>query len=107
MRLLFERFKELGGWVVTLMSENAANTKKKKKNRLHLLPRRTKERKDKVKEEEDEKSDNVTQSFRSDRRLVRLLIARYYADVAWRKFKREKEENKKPEPNFLQQGNLE
>jgi hypothetical protein len=29
-----------------------------------------------------------SQSFRADRRLVRLLIFRYYADMAWNRFKR-------------------
>ena len=30
------------------------------------------------------------QSFRSDRRLIRMVIFRYFADVAWRAFERQR-----------------
>mmetsp|Transcript_10278 Transcript_10278/g.20162 ORF Transcript_10278/g.20162 Transcript_10278/m.20162 type:complete len:318 (+) Transcript_10278:300-1253(+) len=37
---------------------------------------------------EDKAIKNGTQSFQGDRRLVRILIFRYFADMAWTRFKR-------------------
>jgi len=37
---------------------------------------------------EEKEGDKGTQSFRPDRRLARLVIFRYFADMAWSKFKR-------------------
>jgi hypothetical protein len=39
-------------------------------------------------ESKSAKPETGSQSFRADRRLVRLLIFRYYADMAWNRFKR-------------------
>lgn len=79
----------------------------------HLLPRRPKEIRQeseiakakaegrKLNNDSDDETDDVdtaetennqaTQSFRGDRRLVRLTIFRYFADQAWRKFQKYKE----------------
>jgi len=66
----------------------------------HLLPKRSLEMREmsakaKVqaaeKDEDNEERKNSSedgQSFRGDRRLVRLLIFRYFADMAWSKFTR-------------------
>ena len=43
-------------------------------------------------EDDDFMGDNEPgQSFRADRRLVRILVLRYFADVAWRKFMKAEE----------------
>jgi len=39
-------------------------------------------------EEDDRKDCSGAQSFQSDRRLVRLVVFRYFVDMAWAKFKR-------------------
>jgi len=66
--ILVDRFKELGG--------------------NHLMPKRDDERREKAGNADAAEESKDSQSFRSDRRLIRVAIARYYADVAWRKFAR-------------------
>lgn len=66
--LLFERFRELGG--------------------DHLLPKRDEDRRAAADHADAAEESKDSQSFRADRRLIRVSIARYYADVAWRKFQR-------------------
>lgn len=66
--ILIDRFKELGG--------------------DHLLPKRDDERRNKAEHADAAEDSKDSQSFRADRRLIRVTIARYYADVAWRKFAR-------------------
>jgi hypothetical protein len=68
LEILFDRFRELGG--------------------THLLPKRDDERRQKADHADAADESRDVQSFRADRRLLRVTIARYYADVAWRKFKR-------------------
>eukprot|EP00511_Aplanochytrium_stocchinoi_P005856 CAMPEP_0204838398 /NCGR_PEP_ID=MMETSP1346-20131115/30815_1 /ASSEMBLY_ACC=CAM_ASM_000771 /TAXON_ID=215587 /ORGANISM="Aplanochytrium stocchinoi, Strain GSBS06" /LENGTH=278 /DNA_ID=CAMNT_0051974427 /DNA_START=238 /DNA_END=1078 /DNA_ORIENTATION=- len=83
----------------------------------HLLPKRPRDKRavaarakvlaegptddnseDEEEEEENNDKDNASssaQSFRGDRRLVRLMIFRYYADQAWKKFERAMREKAK------------
>jgi len=66
--ILFDRFRELGG--------------------DHLLPKRDEDRRAAAEHADAAEESKDTQSFRADRRLIRVTIARYFADVAWRKFQR-------------------
>ena len=68
--LLLQRFSELGG--------------------PHLLAKRDEERRQRANDDGpvDEAAREDTQTFRSDRRLVRVCMARYFADVCWRKFQK-------------------
>jgi len=68
--MLLERFRELGG--------------------DHLLAKRDEERRLASLEDGPDEVKEDTQTFRSDRRLIRVCIARYFADVCWRKFVRTK-----------------
>lgn len=72
----------------------------------HLMPKRPQELREESEQAKamaenqagsDEEGDvneqtQTTQTFRGDRRLVRLLIFRYFADQAWRKFERFRKE---------------
>ena len=71
----------------------------------HLMPKRPQELREESEQAkamaENQGSDDdadtneqsqTTQTFRGDRRLVRLLIFRYFADQAWRKFQRYRQE---------------
>ena len=58
----------------------------------HLMPKRSYDLRDESeaakKKAEDGGNENLGPTFRSDRRLVRLVIFRYFANIAWRKFQR-------------------
>jgi hypothetical protein len=68
IEVLIERCRELGG--------------------AHLLPKRDDERRTAAEHADAAEESKESQSFRADRRLIRVSICRYYADVAWRKFQR-------------------
>ncbi|GBG26503.1 Histone-lysine N-methyltransferase setd3 [Hondaea fermentalgiana] len=61
-------------------------------------------------EEEDadrkKSTDSGTQSFRGDRRLVRVLIFRYFADMAWTRFKRAVLDNQETSSTPEEEGKL-
>jgi len=59
----------------------------------HLMPKRPKELREESEEARKAAEDaagrsNMGPTFRGDRRLVRLQIFRYFANIAWRKFER-------------------
>lgn len=65
---LFQRFEELGG--------------------AHLMEKRDEDKKAGALGTDAAEESRDVQSFRADRRLLRIVICRYYADMAWKKYQK-------------------